>query len=543
MTASLSGMANALYVNITALAKARNTIRSAAVAGLIVGVALSSGDAAPTVAQKLFDSARSAIPLVHTALWNGVVIIALSLSLYLRLRAGALAFLLYVFGAVFLFPYVWARSFFTTLSFAAVSLWWCAASMDVLRLPGLTEAARQAGALPRGGPKRMGTASTHYNFFNASSLAFLSLTAASFGAIYTPLVRDIEAGAVRDGLTLIFVGAGFASWEMARRHAMRRASLMSQAPADAFLFLRSFEDDMIEWSDAQSFSKRRPRFEAIVEATLRPFGALVALGRPGERLPQLGASKEYVGGDWKQYVAARIREATLVHLVAGTSRSLLWELSRVAESGALRKLVLLVPPLASKHDIPARWGQFLAAATQHDGLRALVDVRLDQALLVWFRDPSHPLVVTADERKVSRYREALDVPFPRAENGLVEVVDVEHRFAVRSRVGAKVVYVSVPQDLDLDPGVREPRHVGGHDAGGAAKESEGGGGHSPPPNPKKLRQAVMALPLKKRDRIRPVSVRAQQCGERAYVGCTHSYLQEGSETQARRLGTLPRSGR
>ena len=73
--------------------------------------------------------------------------------------------------------------------------------------------------------------------------------------------------------------------------------------------------------------------------------------------------------------------------------------------------------------------------------------------------------------------EALDVPFERPRERLVEIIEVEHQFAVRRMVPTEVSQVGVAAELHRQPGVRDGCEVGGHQLGAAPEERERGGQH------------------------------------------------------------------
>ena len=68
--------------------------------------------------------------------------------------------------------------------------------------------------------------------------------------------------------------------------------------------------------------------------------------------------------------------------------------------------------------------------------------------------------------------EALEVPFERSRQRLVEVVGVEHEVALGRRVGAEVGEVGVAVELHREAGRRGGREVLGHDPGGSPEERE-----------------------------------------------------------------------
>ncbi len=77
------------------------------------------------------------------------------------------------------------------------------------------------------------------------------------------------------------------------------------------LILRQFRDDFLE-SGKMSFGGR-PTFEHFVAAELNRLGPVVAIGRPGERVQPLGASRDYLDNvDWRGPVGTTMVDAALV---------------------------------------------------------------------------------------------------------------------------------------------------------------------------------------------------------------------------------------
>jgi hypothetical protein len=72
--------------------------------------------------------------------------------------------------------------------------------------------------------------------------------------------------------------------------------------------------------------------EQLAEA-LQPFGDLVAIGQPGERLPLPGAARIYASEEeWKEVVSRQMRAARLVVIRAGVGENLFWELKQAVET-------------------------------------------------------------------------------------------------------------------------------------------------------------------------------------------------------------------
>ncbi len=86
--------------------------------------------------------------------------------------------------------------------------------------------------------------------------------------------------------------------------------------------------------------------------------------------------------------------------------------------------------------------------------------------------------------------EALDVPFPRSRQRLVEIIDGERFSALRGGERAEVADVRVAAELHPDPGARRRHEVGGHHRGGAAEEPERRLGHPGVADPDRGRTLV-----------------------------------------------------
>lgn len=82
--------------------------------------------------------------------------------------------------------------------------------------------------------------------------------------------------------------------------------------------------------------------EQLADA-LEPVGKLVAIGRPGERLPLPGATRVYVGDEWQQVVESMMAAARLTVIRLGTSPGVLWEIERARRVLAPERLLILLP--------------------------------------------------------------------------------------------------------------------------------------------------------------------------------------------------------
>jgi hypothetical protein len=139
--------------------------------------------------------------------------------------------------------------------------------------------------------------------------------------------------------------AGYAfallAWRLLRRarrlEAVDADRAMVLDPRPPVLYLRSFaDDDQALIDDEGSALARRsmqllrpPSPEEELAAFLRRLGPVVAIGKPGEPLPELGAARLYVAHDaWQAKVRSLMAQAGLVVVRVGTSPGVLWEIEQ-----------------------------------------------------------------------------------------------------------------------------------------------------------------------------------------------------------------------
>lgn len=154
------------------------------------------------------------------------------------------------------------------------------------------------------------------------------------------------------------------------------------ATGETILYLRSFDDDTaLVYAPVASTRwyapvlPQRVRFEELVEAwTFNEAAHVVAIGRPGERRPSLGAGRSYWTDEtWQEAVRRTAARCKAVIVVAGTTEGLGWEISTLSEMGVLGKTLLLLPP-DTPENTEQRYRRITAASNrEHD---ALVDDRL-----------------------------------------------------------------------------------------------------------------------------------------------------------------------
>ncbi|MFE0514178.1 hypothetical protein [Streptomyces sp. NPDC058964] len=143
------------------------------------------------------------------------------------------------------------------------------------------------------------------------------------------------------------------------------------------LYLRSFEDDLRRTALEETEFRApgpgavlpdfrlsgRTEEEQLAEA-LKPVAPMVAVGRPGEALPLVGARRLYLPiDDWQDTVRDLMLRARLVVIAVGPGPGLLWELTEAVRLLPARRLVLLVPGRATYERFRAAAAAVLTEAT------------------------------------------------------------------------------------------------------------------------------------------------------------------------------------
>jgi len=160
------------------------------------------------------------------------------------------------------------------------------------------------------------------------------------------------------GAALAFVAAGVLSLaakllRQGRQHLVPVLPLDTVPAGDFVLYLRAFTDD-IKFTEVKISNRGTasspviapvPRTEEEqIRDAVQPSGPLIAVGRPGEPLPELGAQRGYLRHDsWQDTVLAMMRAARLVLLSAGLSQGLYWELTQAIANVPPERLVLIIP--------------------------------------------------------------------------------------------------------------------------------------------------------------------------------------------------------
>jgi hypothetical protein len=120
----------------------------------------------------------------------------------------------------------------------------------------------------------------------------------------------------------------------------------------------------------------------------RRLGPFVAIGRPGERLPTVGAARLYVSDDeWQAEVEALIRAAQVIVWQAGPTEGTWWEFAKLFEMVDPRRILLVVPNPMSR---PAEYAAF------RDRAERVLGTRFPERVM-------HANLISFDEHRTPRF--------------------------------------------------------------------------------------------------------------------------------------------
>jgi len=138
----------------------------------------------------------------------------------------------------------------------------------------------------------------------------------------------------------------------------------------SILFLRSFNVDslkcirpitfkgLVPW-DSKNINTKITLEEAISDNINQKIGPFIALGNPTDKIPTLGAYKDYIDDDWKKLVKKYCNKSSLILVLEGQGDGLAWELEYIRKNISHKKILFLShpKPFVSNSDI------FVAFAT------------------------------------------------------------------------------------------------------------------------------------------------------------------------------------
>jgi hypothetical protein len=141
--------------------------------------------------------------------------------------------------------------------------------------------------------------------------------------------------------TLMSAGA-FLSWRGRQYAAQVSAESVITDAKPHLLYLRPFRSDYTTMKEVWRAQLVTTEEEQLADV-LRPFGELVAIGRPGESLPTPGAARIYTPDEeWREAVKRQMQTARLVAILATVGENVLWELTQAVATLEPQKVLIVI---------------------------------------------------------------------------------------------------------------------------------------------------------------------------------------------------------
>lgn len=125
-----------------------------------------------------------------------------------------------------------------------------------------------------------------------------------------------------------------------KHETLTAAEVRAADPRAAVVYLRSFvADDQPLMTFAYTTVVSAEQEIAFAMDRIGPF---IAIGKPGERLPELGAARLHVADhEWREVVGEMMREAALVVIRAGETPNLWWEIGETMERCTRQRVIFV----------------------------------------------------------------------------------------------------------------------------------------------------------------------------------------------------------
>lgn len=152
-------------------------------------------------------------------------------------------------------------------------------------------------------------------------------------------------------------------------------SILKNDSRPPVLYLRSFNDEvedrsMVKYVKSISTSNKKDlaltmpsvgfREQDAMGYVFRKIGPYIALGKPGETLPELGSSKIYVPNEsWQNTIRDFFRKSKLIIFRAGKTEGLKWELQELVQTVTPRKVAMILPVKDEEYDSFIQWANVI----------------------------------------------------------------------------------------------------------------------------------------------------------------------------------------
>ena len=156
------------------------------------------------------------------------------------------------------------------------------------------------------------------------------------------------------GSIFVFIG-GYINYR-SRQYAAKNLAekITSEHGEHDLLYLRPFTTDStlnksLHGANITTFYQNlQSSIEEDLFKVLEPFGNLIAIGKPGEKLPVPGAVRIYADEDWQNVVIDKMKKSQLVITHAGDGEGFNWEIKQAFEIVDPKKLLIFIPQMSKK---------------------------------------------------------------------------------------------------------------------------------------------------------------------------------------------------
>ncbi|HEX4697477.1 MAG TPA: hypothetical protein VH254_07370 [Candidatus Udaeobacter sp.] len=180
------------------------------------------------------------------------------------------------------------------------------------------------------------------------------------------LIAVIPLGLVNPLFAIIPCFIAYLLLRRGKKHAVKIGeSVLKDDARPPVLYLRSFKDESADSSVFQRFkgiaySEKTWLAQTVPNNSIqeqdalgyvfRKIGPYIALGKPGEELPELGSSKVYTSNDeWQNSIRGFFEKSRLVIFRAGLTESLKWELAEIVRTVSPQKVLMILPLKAADY--------------------------------------------------------------------------------------------------------------------------------------------------------------------------------------------------
>lgn len=216
------------------------------------------------------------------------------------------------------------------------------------------------------GEKRSGTTRVKLLMWLGRTLIAVSVVGFICGFVAFQVARvqspDMlwKLAAVGLPLVLLVMVGGVTCYKLGKQlGTMSAQAMLDQDLRAPVVYLRSFQDDAVAavgsdypgrgalWTFVSAIATEEEQLAQV----MKDFGPFIAIGKPGEKLPELGAARMYLeDSEWRDKVRELMSRANLVVLRAGTTDGLWWEVETAAKIVSPEKILFLLPYEREQYD-------------------------------------------------------------------------------------------------------------------------------------------------------------------------------------------------